>query len=72
MDNVTYMYGEDVFTTGLDDTVNIPRGEYEELLERSAWLSALEAAGVNEWEGWDEALGIYDERNDVLEQAFGG
>jgi hypothetical protein len=58
------MYGNDVF----DDTVNIPKNEYEELLERSAWLSALEAAGVNSWEGWDEALTIYDERNEDVDQ----
>lgn len=46
----------------MDDTVNIPVGEYKDLLDRSAWLSALEAAGVNNWDGWDFALEIYDER----------
>lgn len=62
MGEVSYMYGR------IDDTVNVPRGEYEDLLERSAWLSALQAAGVNSWEGWDEALDIYDERNEILEK----
>lgn len=27
-----------------------------ELEERDAWLSALEAAGVDNWEGWDQAV----------------
>jgi hypothetical protein len=31
------------------------RREVAELKERDAWLSALEAAGVDNWEGWDTA-----------------
>lgn len=70
-DNVSYteearlpfMYGR------VDDTVNVPRNEYEELVERSAWLSALEAAGVDNWEGKDTAQTIYDERNENVEQS---
>jgi len=63
MDNETeqklpYMWGV------VDDTVSVPRNEYEELLERSAWLSALEAAGVDNWEGSEIAQDIYDERNE--------
>lgn len=29
--------------------------EYDDLLERDRWLSALEGAGVDNWDGWDEA-----------------
>lgn len=57
-DALPFMYGR------VDDTVNIPRNEYEELLERSAWLEALEAAGVDNWEGYDNASDIYNERNE--------
>ena len=39
-----------------DDTkVVIDRKEYESLLEDSVWLSALKSAGVDNWEGYDEA-----------------
>lgn len=66
-----YMYGKeahDEMSGGLvDDTVNIPRGEYEDLLEDSLWLRMLEEAGVNEWEGYDIALASYDAYNEVLE-----
>lgn len=67
----SYMYGEDIaneMSGGLvDDTVNIPRGEYEELLEDSLWLQMLEDAGVNEWEGYDVALATYDAYNELIE-----
>lgn len=32
------------------------RARIAELAERDAWLSALEAAGVDNWEGWDHAV----------------
>lgn len=32
------------------------RARIAELEERDAWLSALEAAGVDNWEGWDHAV----------------
>lgn len=37
------------------EMVTIPRAEYERLLERSRWLEALEAAGVDNWPGCDDA-----------------
>lgn len=55
--NVTYMFGP------VDDTVNIPKGEYEDLLEASAFLDALEAAGVDNWVGYDFAREIYEDNN---------
>lgn len=45
--------------------VTIELSEYEELLEAAAWVSALEAAGVDSWEGYEEAQDIYDEMNEV-------
>lgn len=63
---VTYMYGEDVAKMNenvLDDTVNIPRGRYEDLLETEAWNEALEAAGVDNWDGIDFAQEIFNSFN---------
>lgn len=44
------------------EMVTIPREEYESLLTRVRWLECLEAAGVDNWEGIDEALRINRER----------
>jgi acetyl-CoA acetyltransferase len=41
----------------------ISEERYEYLLERDAWLDALEQAGVDNWEGYDEALEIYNAFN---------
>ena len=41
-----------------DETVTIPLVEYEQLLKESEWLSCLEAAGVDNWIGFDDARDI--------------
>lgn len=64
MDNV-YMFGQDVAEAIENDTVEISREQYDELLERDAWLSALEDAGVDNWEGYDFAREVYDLFNKV-------
>lgn len=38
--------------------VTVQRAKYEELLQRSTRLSALEAAGVDNWEGYDHAMAV--------------
>lgn len=38
------------------DYVSIPRSEYESLLADSRMLAALQSAGVDNWEGYSEAL----------------
>ena len=43
------------------ETVTISKIEYERLLERDEWLDCLEAAGVDNWEGIDEAFIIREE-----------
>lgn len=51
----------------IEEMVEITRDEYDMLLERDRWLSALEAAGVDNWNGWDEARSIlreWDEEDD--------
>lgn len=42
-------------TDGGEDTVTISRAELEKLRADSAMLAALEAAGVDNWEGYSEA-----------------
>ena len=37
------------------DRIEIPLKRYMELLEAERWLSFLEAAGVDNWEGYDIA-----------------
>jgi hypothetical protein len=42
-------------------TITIPVKEYENMVERLNWLDCLEAAGVDNWQGIDEAINIRDE-----------
>lgn len=44
--------------------VTIPQAEYDYLKKRVDWLECLEAAGVDNWEGYDEARNIRDEHAD--------
>lgn len=41
--------------------VEITQEEYDSLLESARMLEALNAAGVDNWEGYDYALEIFDE-----------
>lgn len=43
---------EEVIT---EETVTITKKEYEDLKKDVKWLRALEAAGVDNWEGYDIA-----------------
>lgn len=45
-----------------EKTVTITEAEYNQLLKDSEWLSCLEEAGVDNWEGYDEAFHIRRER----------
>ena len=38
-----------------EPTVTITKAEYEQLKRDSEWLGCLEAAGVDNWDGYDEA-----------------
>lgn len=46
------------------DTVTITRKEYDRLVKDSEWLSCLEAAGVDNWEGYDYAIEMMHEDAD--------
>lgn len=41
------------------DEVTIPRSEYEELVDDAEFLRALRMAGVDNWDGYDYAIDIY-------------
>jgi hypothetical protein len=43
------------------DTVTISKSIYEHLLHDSRWLECLEAAGVDNWDGYEYARQIYRE-----------
>jgi hypothetical protein len=43
--------------------ITVSEEEYTEMLDRLMWLDALEAAGVDNWGGFDEAREIYQEWN---------
>ena len=43
------------------DTVTINKAEYDRLINREFELICLESAGVDNWEGYDEAFDGYDE-----------
>lgn len=44
--------------------VTIPRAQFERLLEAEMKLEALEAAGVDNWSGFDHAMEILQEMED--------
>lgn len=51
-----------------DNLIVVTQKEYDDLCERVAWLGCLEEAGVDNWEGYEEARRIwyelYEEGND--------
>lgn len=40
--------------------VQIPFTTYEELMESAAFLEALQACGVDDWEGYEEAVEYFN------------
>lgn len=47
----------------MSEVITIPKEEYESLKEDSLFLSCLEAAGVDNWDGYDYAIGMYKEED---------
>jgi hypothetical protein len=45
----------------MEETVTIPKREYEALRKDSDWLQCLEAAGVDNWQGYDYTREIQEE-----------
>jgi hypothetical protein len=54
-----YMYGN-INRFEVNDLVQIPKNEYDELLEDSKFLAALRSAGVDNWDGYDFAIEIFE------------
>ena len=42
-----------------ENTVTITEAEYDQLKEDQKWFECLEAAGVDNWEGWDYAYELF-------------
>ena len=64
--------------TNKEQMVSIPANEYAELLNESNVLACLYAAGVDSWEGYDEAMEMaagvdswegYDEAMEMRDEA---
>lgn len=45
------------------ETITISLEEYNELMDTQLVMYALEAAGVDSWEGYDLAMEIYNENH---------
>ena len=48
-----------------DGTIKILATRYQDLLEKERWLHALQAAGVDNWQGYEEAAEIFNEDEDL-------
>jgi hypothetical protein len=45
----------------MEEMVEITKKQYEELQDAQAFLLALQAAGVDNWDGYDYAIDILEE-----------
>ena len=43
------------------DTIELSRADYNELVRRESFLSCLESCGVDNWEGYDYAIEMFQE-----------
>lgn len=50
--------------TDTKKTITISKLEYEMLLERNRWLQCLQDAGVDNWQGIDEAIDMFNNEDD--------
>jgi len=48
-----------------EQMITITRAEYDRLCEDADWLMWLEAAGVDNWVGFDEARNMRDEAKEA-------
>ena len=45
----------------MEETITISKKEYEELLKDSQFLDCLQGAGVDNWQGYDDAVQMMKE-----------
>ena len=48
-----------------NETVTISKEEYDSLVEDSLFLECLQGAGVDNWEGYDAAIEMMNEREEL-------
>lgn len=46
----------------MEEEVTITKAEYRRLIKLEKWLDCLEAAGVDNWEGYDHAQELSQEQ----------
>lgn len=46
------------------EMVTITKEEYDRLVDDSYMLSCLEACGVDNWSGWDDAMEMFNEEEE--------
>ena len=46
-----------------NDMVTLERSVYDELMHYHIWVTALESAGVDSWDGYETAQDIFNELN---------
>ena len=51
------------------ERVTISQDEYDSLKKDSEFLNCLRACGVDNWEGWDDAIDMLHEDGDIEEAA---
>jgi len=47
-----------------EETITIPKKEYDELIHDSEFLNALRSCGVDNWEWYDEAINMMNASED--------
>ena len=52
----------------MEETITITKQEYVQLAEDQRFLHALQAAGVDNWEGYDYAFDLLEEGDELLEE----
>ena len=48
----------------MEEMVEITEAEYELLLATAKFMACLESAGLDNWEGYEYALDLYNEEDD--------
>lgn len=49
----------------MEETIIISKSDYEQLLRDQELLGCLEACGVDNWSGWDDAIEMFTEGEDA-------
>jgi len=48
----------------MGETVTISKEEYDQLVEDRIWLECLQAAGVDNWNGYDYAIELFNKEQE--------